>query len=130
MLLRGDELFVLKRAKTGFMDGYYTLPGGHQRMGESVEAAVRRECEEETGVEVVQVRAVCVMPYRSGRHQGLNFVFEVCGWRGEPHAAEPELFSAASWVSKEAIPHPAVPWISNALDAHAEGRWFHELHWD
>ena len=128
-LFRGDELFLLQRSNTGFMDGYYSLPGGHQCAGESVEQALVRECEEETGVVVEDVRALCVMPYRSGRHQGLNFVFEVARWRGEPHVAEPGLFSAAIWASPDRLPMPAAPWIEDALRSRGDGRWFRELHW-
>lgn len=120
---------MLQRAKTGFMDGYYCLPGGHQRRGEGVEAALRRECEEETGVVAEEVQALCVLPYWSGSHQGLNFVFEVRSWRGEPRLAEPELFSEALWASANDLPQPVAPWIADALRARSEGRWFQELRW-
>ena len=129
LLFRDTELFVLQRANTGFMDGYYCLPGGHQRAGVSVETALRRECAEETGAVAVDVQAVCVMPYRSGSHQGLNFVFEVKSWRGQPQLAEPELFSDARWVSSTGLPEPCAPWIDDVLRARDEGRWFQELHW-
>ena len=33
------ELLLLRRANTGFMDGRYTLPGGHRQAGEGVGAA-------------------------------------------------------------------------------------------
>ena len=46
LMFRGEELFLLRRANSGFMDGYFALPGGHQQAGESVEAAAQRECEE------------------------------------------------------------------------------------
>lgn len=129
MLLRGSDVFLLQRAQTGFMDGYYCLPGGHQRRGESVEAALRRECEEETGVIADDVQPLCVMPYRSGQHQGLNFVFEVRSWQGEPGNAEPELFSQALWVAQASLPQPAVPWLEHVFRARSEGCWFQELYW-
>ncbi len=129
LLFRDAELFVLRRANTGFMDGYYCLPGGHQHAGESVEAALRRECAEETSVVAVDVQAVCVMPYRSGEHQGLNFVFEVQSWRGEPQVAEPDLFSTSLWANAGTLPEPCAPWINDVLRARNEGRWFKELHW-
>jgi len=129
LMFRGAELFLLQRANTGFMDGYFCLPGGHQVSGEGVEGALRRECEEETGAVAQSVRPVCVMPYRSGNHQGLNFVFEVQTWRGEPRLAEPELFSSAGWVAADALPEPSTPWIGDVLRARREDRWFQELHW-
>ena len=129
LICRDAQVLVLRRAKTGFMDGFYCLPGGHQRKGETVEAALRRECEEETGIVAGDVEPVCVMPYRSGAHQGFNFVFAVQTWRGEPRVAEPDLFSQALWVSPAKLPQPAAPWLEDVFRARAEGRWFQELYW-
>jgi 8-oxo-dGTP pyrophosphatase MutT (NUDIX family) len=129
LMFRGDELFLLRRASTGFMDGYYALPGGHQRAGESVAEAARRECEEETGVTGLDLAPICVMPYRAGRHQGLNFVFEAASWRGEPRVAEPELFSEGVWAAARDLPEPHAMWISDALHCRDEGDWFREFLW-
>ena len=132
LMLRGDEreeLFLLRRANSGFMDGYYALPGGHQQAGESVEEAACRECEEETGVHGPVLSPVCVMPYRSGRHQGLNFVFEALQWEGAPGIAEPDLFSEALWTSPHALPEPHAAWISDVMRCRADGVWFKEFRW-
>ncbi|MEM8766017.1 MAG: NUDIX domain-containing protein [Pseudomonadota bacterium] len=124
------RLALLKRANTGFMDGYFALPGGHQDQGESVSAAAARECTEELGIEPVHLEPVCVLPYRSGRHQGVNFVFSCDRYQGVPTINEPELFSDLVWVRADALPQPLAPWIANALDAHSGGRWYQELAWD
>jgi 8-oxo-dGTP pyrophosphatase MutT (NUDIX family) len=128
LAFRGEELLLLRRAGTGFMDGYYCLPGGHQHLGESVDAALRREFHEETGAIAGEVQAVCVMPYRYGAHQGMNLIFEVHSWRGEPHLAEPELFSEILWSESASLPELATPWIADVLAARREGRWFQELY--
>jgi ADP-ribose pyrophosphatase YjhB (NUDIX family) len=112
------------------MDGYYVLPGGHQHLGETVSAAAVRECGEETGVCPASVRPVCVLPYRSGRHQGLNFVFEAEDWPGEPVIGEPDLFDAAGWFVPEALPEPHAAWIPEVLRLRDSGVWFRELHWN
>jgi 8-oxo-dGTP diphosphatase len=129
LLLRGGQIFLLRRANSGFMDGYYALPGGHQQAGESVEDAARRECEEETGICNASLLPACVMPYRSGRHQGLNFIFEATAWSGEPRMAEPELFSHAVWAATARLPEPHTGWIPDVLRLRAEGAWFKEYDW-
>jgi len=128
LMLRGDELFLLRRANSGFLDGYYVLPGGHQHAGEGVESAARRECEEETGVRGTVLSPVCVLPYLGDGQQGLNFVFEALHWEGEPGVAEPEGFSEAVWASSQSLPEPHAPWIGDVLRCRAEGVWFKELH--
>ena len=91
MLRRSDQLFLLRRAHTGFMDGYHVMPGGHLHHGESALAGAARECREEAGVDA-ELNPRCVLPYISGRHQGFNFVFEAHDFDGEPRVAEPDLF--------------------------------------
>lgn len=129
MLTRDAELFLLRRAHTGFMDGYYALPGGHQRRGESVSAAARREVREETGIELLSLEPRCVLPYRDGVHQGLNFVFETSDFVDEPIINEPELFDACCWAPRDDLPRPVPPWLQ-ALMAMPRESWYQEFHWD
>lgn len=124
------ELFLLKRANTGFMDGYYALPGGHQDAGESVSAAAIRECREEIAITPRDLTPVSVMPYRSGRHQGLNFLFETRRYDGEPMVNEPELFDACCWVQPDQLPEPVAVWLPDALGLKREHQWYREFEWD
>jgi 8-oxo-dGTP pyrophosphatase MutT (NUDIX family) len=124
-----QEVFLLRRANTGFMDGYYALPGGHQQTGESVSQAANRECREEAGVEA-DLKAVCVMPYRTGNQQGLNFLFEAHAWRGVPAIGEPALFDDCLWSALDHLPQPHAAWLPNALLARQAGDWFVEFQWD
>jgi 8-oxo-dGTP diphosphatase len=49
VLLRGDEVLLVKRGKPPAM-GAWSLPGGGQELGETAQAGARRELLEETGV--------------------------------------------------------------------------------
>ena len=129
MLLRNAEVFLLRRARTGFMDGYYALPGGHQDQGESVSDAARREVLEETGVTLGAIDPRCVLPYRSGPHQGLNFVFQTAEFGDEPFVNEPELFDACCWAPLTQLPQPAPPWLETII-AMPDAIWYREFDWD
>ncbi len=133
LLLRGAdaacELFLLRRAGTGFMDGFHVPPGGHQHAGESVQEAARRECLEETGAAPGRLVPTCVLPYRSGNHQGLNFVFEADELSGEPGLGEPDRSDAAGWFALDSLPDPLAPWLADALELRRRGEWFRELYW-
>ena len=61
LLVRDRRLFLLRRAHTGFMDGYHALPGGHQHAGESVSAAALRECVEEASLNAWPATAQLVL---------------------------------------------------------------------
>ena len=126
----GDSIALLKRARTGFMDGWYTPPGGHQQAGESVTAAAWRECEEELGIRPVVLEPACVLPYRSGRHQGVNFIFSCRDFEGAARVNEPELFDELVWASAAELPEPCTEWVAAALALVDSGGWYKELEWD
>lgn len=125
----GTEAFLLRRAGTGFMDGYYVLPGGHVQAGESPSEAAARECREEAGVVPGALRPLCVLPYRSGRHQGVNVVFEGRHLDGEPGVAEPDRCDLAGWFPLDRLPSPTAPWLVDVLELEVLGAWYRELDW-
>lgn len=129
LLIRDSRVFLLRRAHTGFMDGFYALPGGHQRHGESVTEAAVRECQEETGARPRDLQPRSVLPYISGRHQGLNFLFEAHRFEGEPRIREPHLFDDCRWALPDDLPRNVAPWLADALALPAH-RWFREFRWD
>jgi ADP-ribose pyrophosphatase YjhB (NUDIX family) len=49
VLLRGDEVLLIRRGRPP-EQGAWSLPGGKQELGETAEAAARRELLEETGL--------------------------------------------------------------------------------
>lgn len=52
LLCIGDTVLLLRRAHTGFGDGLYSLPGGKVEQGERGLHAIRRELQEEVGLDI------------------------------------------------------------------------------
>ncbi|MFD8978746.1 NUDIX hydrolase [Streptomyces sp. NPDC059564] len=91
----GGVLMVRERGRgaSGLHDGpeYWTLPGGGVEPGEDLEAAVRREVAEETGLRALSVRYAYEAPYPSG----WTTCFRVEVGAGEPVlGVDPELTCA------------------------------------
>ena len=126
LLIRNGQVLLLRRARTGYLDGWYALPGGHLQRGETVVACAIRECHEETGVliDAVRLRPAAVMPYRSGDQQGVDFIM-VCGeFTDEPRLAEPERFDALGFWPIDALPDMTVPYVEQAIGLEKRGEWF------
>ena len=126
MLVRGGALFLLRRANAEFMDGYWGLPGGHQRRGESLREAALRECREETSVAPTDLKPRAVLPYISAAHQGLNFIFEGRRWEGAPRINEPQRFDRCQWAPNGRLPAKVAPWLEDLL-ALPPDCWFREF---
>ena len=128
LLRRGDDVLLLRRCNTGYMDGWWAAPGGHMELGEDPTSTAIRECREEAGVTITadDLEPLAAMPYRSSGHQGVDFLFVCRRWTGAPHIAEPRSFDAIGWHRLDALPPQAVPYLTVAFDLARQGRWFHE----
>ena len=72
VVLRGDEVLLVQRGKAP-NKGQWSIPGGKQRLGETVMQAVHRELLEETGVKIKQAALLdvvdVIMPDDNGKIQ-------------------------------------------------------------
>ncbi len=57
---RGDHVLLIVRGKAP-RAGQWSLPGGAQKLGETIEEAARREVREETGLELERVELITVV---------------------------------------------------------------------
>jgi len=118
VLLREDGAFLLTSRPPGKVyEGYWEFPGGKVESGESVEAALRRELQEEIGVTIGAVH-----PWRVERVDyphalvRLNFC-KVYDWTGDLHMHEGQQFA---WQQLPVAVGPVLPGTVPVL------RWFAE----
>jgi 8-oxo-dGTP diphosphatase len=88
----------------------FTIPGGFVDPGETLEAALQREFEEETGVEVRVGRLLIARhEVTDGAESGVYFAFAVEHRAGEPVPHPPEIEECRRVPVAEAVD---APWIS------------------
>ncbi len=108
---------VLLQRATWERQECYFLPGGGQLPGEALDATVRREVHEETGLTVTVVRMLWLREYIGANHEHadteasthrIEAIFH-CTPSGDPSKlgghAEDDLQTGLDWVELEKVPH-------------------------
>ena len=78
---RDEQVLLLRRPQSDFMGGIYELPSGKVEPGETLDAALRREVHEETGLSVTAITGYLgSFDYASGggkKSRQFNFTISV-----------------------------------------------------
>lgn len=109
LFLKRDNEILLAMKKRGFGEGRWNGVGGKLEPGESVEAALLREAEEEIGVtptSYMQVADISFDQYFKGEHTLMHVnVFIATEWSGEPTESEE---MKPQWYPVNALPFEAM----------------------
>lgn len=112
---QNGHILLHKRARTGFMDGYYDLPSGHVEAGETLRQATAREAKEEVDV-MVKVSDLALVHIGQNHQERpyINFMFEARLWTGKPRICEPEKCDDLGFFPVESLPK-TVPHVAEVL---------------
>jgi 8-oxo-dGTP diphosphatase len=129
ILRDGNKVLFVLRKNTGWMDGYYGLPGGHLEDGESFKQAAVRELHEEVDIEVSNDTLQHAMT-----SQELSIIepvrvclwFEAPSWEGEVKNAEPEKHERIEWLDLDELPENVIPTTRLKLEALKSGQVYFE----
>ena len=122
-----QELCLLRRFNTGYMDGTYTVPAGHLEEGESLQQGSHREGLEEIGINITKSKLVHTA-YRERRNDRIyiDVFFEVLEYTEKVSNTEPDKCDEIIWVSKDNLPSAMAPSLRYALEAIFNGDIYSE----
>ncbi len=133
LLLRGDQVLLVRRCNTGFEDGKLSVVAGHVEPGEAVTRAALREAYEETGMILApdRLRVVGVL-HRKSAEERIDFflAYHLGPDGGEPHNQEPEKCSELVWANVASLPDDTISYVRAGIENFRSGVWFQEFGWE
>ena len=103
---RGGRIVISKRQPHQYMGGLWEFPGGKAMPGESPQAALARELQEELGITPITPRPLIKIPHRYPDRDILLEVWRVTKWRGALRGNEGQIIKA---VPPEQLHHYPFP---------------------
>lgn len=106
LVFKNGKILLAKR-KGSHGSGEFGGPGGHLEFGESFEKCAKRECKEEAGIEIKNIKFLClsnIKKYDSKHYVDIGLIAD---WKtGEPKVMEPEKAESWDWYDLEKLPKP------------------------
>ena len=100
------EVLIDQRREEGLLGGMWEFPGGKQEPGESIEACIARELQEELAI-AVNVGQELITVDHAYSHKKLRFVVHSCEWvSGDP---QPLVSQQLRWVRPDDLGNYAFP---------------------
>lgn len=129
---KDDQILLVRRSKTGYFDGSYSLPAGHFDGGEPAMGVAIREAKEEVGVDINprDLRLVHTLHRASDipiKHERIDLFFETRKWAGELTNKEPHKCDELRWVKIDKLPSKIVPEVKQVLQKIVAGVIYSEL---
>jgi 8-oxo-dGTP diphosphatase len=106
-------------ARTGWKDGFFSLPAGSHDGSETLAAAAARELREETSLQADEqdMRFVHLLHCSSGDsdNEWLGAFFVAERWSGTPRLMEPDKHDDIGWYAMDRLPDNIIPYARQGL---------------
>ncbi len=132
ILTKEKNVLLLKRANTGFMDGYYGLPSGHLDGNETAREGGAREIKEEIGINIdpLDLKVIHVIHRKAEKDERIDFFMKTEKYTGEIKNCEPEKCDDLKWFPLDSLPENIIPYIKEALNNYKSGEFYSEFGWE
>lgn len=130
MLIRGNQILLLKRDNTGYEDGKYSLVAGHMDGNETIKQAMIRECKEEAGIEIYERDIeMATLLHRKTDPERLDFFLKCERWNGDIENKEQNKCSELSWYDINNLPRNIIPYVKKAIENYKNNIMFDNFGW-
>lgn len=127
MIFKEGKVLVAKR-KGSHGEGEYSFPGGHLENMESFEHCARREIREECGIEIQNIRFLClanVIKYNPKHYVHIGLAAD---WKsGEPQILEPDRNDEWGWFDLNSLPSPFFEMAKLQVEAYRTNQIYFDI---
>ncbi len=119
-----DGKVLYSKRKGAHGEGEFSFLGGHLEYMESFEDCARREAMEECGIEIENIRFLCVSGLKKYPPNHYVDIGLLVDWKsGVPTITEPDKFASEwMWTEVENLPEPLFGPIYNYIEAYKTGK--------
>lgn len=130
LLLKDDEILLLRRFNTGYEDGNYSLIAGHLDGNETYREAMIREAYEEAGIQVSPDHLIPIqIMHRRSDEERLDYFFTARQWSGQVENREPDKCDALHWFPIHQLPDNMVAYVRAAIENYQDNITFTDFGW-
>ena len=131
-LRNGDKILLLRRLNASFADGLYSLPGGKIEPDETALKAIKREIQEETGLEIPESAFELVHTFH---RKGDDTTLIALCFRADVEALpapcnnEPEKHDDIQFFKTDQLPENIIPAHKQAIECILKTALYSEHGW-
>jgi len=114
LVIKDHQVLLGLRKNTKDFANYWSVPVGHVEKNESEQQALKREMEEEIGIEITSIEKLRV---KTDDNQLItNSFYWIKEWHGKIDNKEPDLCEPLEWFSIDNLPTPLTPICKQVFD--------------
>ena len=130
LLIKENQILLLKRANTGYEDGKYSLVAGHMDGNETIKQAMIREAREEAGIIIYEEDIkIATFLHRKTDPERFDFFLQCKKWNGEVENKEPDKCSELNWYDINNLPSNIIPCVKKAIENYQNNIMFDNFGW-
>ncbi len=130
LLIKENQILLLKRANTGYEDGKYSLVSGHMDGNETIKQAMIRESKEEAGIIIYEEDIeIATFLHRKTDPERFDFFLQCKKWNGKVENKEPDKCSELSWYDINNLPSNIIPCVKKAIENYQNNIMFDNFGW-
>lgn len=131
-VIKENQILLIKRATTGWMDGFYSVPAGSIDGNEALDFAACREAKEETDltVSIGDIDLVHKIHCITSGEEWMGTFFATKKFTGEPKLNEPHKHSEVMWCDIDKLPEKIIPYVKQAIEAFTQKNFYSEYRSD